>query len=103
MNNKSNFRSEFDCLDSYEAEKLSSIFSMQKGNTLFVSEIVKTIGSEVVVRLKDGSHHSILLKDKNNAYQLSVFFKDLVENKGLILNTNYNQDKAIIFWKHYSD
>ncbi|MDF0679604.1 MAG: hypothetical protein P0116_01410 [Candidatus Nitrosocosmicus sp.] len=40
----------FICEDSYEAEKLASIFTPQKDNSLFVSNIVKTIGNEVVVK-----------------------------------------------------
>ncbi len=99
MKGDSRFKSEFSCMDSYEAEKLSSIFSLQKDNTLFVTEIVKTIGPEVVVRLKDGSHHSILLKDEKNAFQLSVFFQKLVESRGIVSDTNYNENRAVIYWE----
>ena len=99
MKEGSKFKSEFSCMDSYEAEKLSSIFSLQKDNTLFVTEIVKTIGSEVVVRLKDGSHHSIMLEDEKNAFQLSVFFQKLAESKGIILDTSYSDNKAVIHWE----
>jgi len=97
--NKINYsKSEFACLDSYEAEKLSSIFSKQKDDTLFVKEIVKIVGSEVVVRLNDGSHHSILFKDETNALKLSIFFKNLVQNNRIISETGYSEDKAIILW-----
>lgn len=102
MVSKLNFtKSEFRCLDTYEAEKLSSIFSKQKDDTLFVSEIAKIIGSEVVVRLEDGSHHSILLKDEENAFQLSVFFRNLKETNGIISETIFNDDKAIIIWNNH--
>ena len=57
----------FICEDNYEAEKLSSIFTLQKDNSLYVIEIVKVIENEVIVKLKDGSHHSILFKDPKNA------------------------------------
>jgi hypothetical protein len=94
-------KSEFLCLDSYEAEKASSIFSKQKDDTLFVSEIVKIIGSEAVVRLNDGSHHSILLKDEENAFHLSVFFMNLKETKGKISETVFNDDRVTILWNHH--
>ncbi len=44
----------FICEDSYEAEKLSSIFTLQKDNSLFVIGIVKVIENESIVKLKDG-------------------------------------------------
>ena len=91
---------EFLCLDSYEAEKASSIFSKQKDDTLFVSEIVKIIGSEAVVRLNDGSHHSILLKDEENAFKLSVFFRNLKETNGNISETLFNDDRVTILWNN---
>lgn len=99
MNRTNLSKSEFICLDSYEAEKLSSIFSKQKDDTLFVKEIVKIVGSEVVVRLNDGSHHSIMFKDETSANKFSVFFKNLIQNNGIISETWYSEDKAIIHWK----
>ncbi len=86
----------FICLDSYEAEKLTSIFALQKDNTLFVSNIVKIIDNEVVVKLKDGSHHSILFKDDINSYKLGQFFKELLARKSRVVGTNYVGDVAFI-------
>ncbi|WP_148686458.1 hypothetical protein [Candidatus Nitrosocosmicus hydrocola] len=103
MNKLNHSKSEFTCLDSYEAEKLSSIFSKQKDDKLFVKEIVKIVESEVVVRLNDGSHHSILFKDKTNALKLSFFFKNLIQNNGIISETGYCDDKAFIFWNQPLD
>ena len=88
-------------MDTYEAEKISGIFSKQKDDTLFISELVKIIGSEVVVRLNDGSHHSILLKDEENAFQLSVFFRNLKETNGNISETIFNDDRVIILWDNH--
>ena len=86
----------FICQDSYEAEKLTSIFALQKDNTLFVSNIVKIIDNEVVVKLKDGSHHSILFKDDTNSYKLEQFFKELLARKNRVVGTNYVGDVAFI-------
>ena len=82
----------FICQDSYEAEKLTSIFALQKDNSLFISNIVRIIDNEVVVKLKDGSHHSILFKDDINSYKLEQFFKDLLSKKGRVIGTNYVGD-----------
>jgi len=91
---KLNFK--FICQDSYEAEKLTSIFALQKDNTLFVSNIVRIIDNEVVVRLKDGSHHSIMFKDEINSHELERFFKELLSRKGQITDTKYVEDVAFI-------
>lgn len=87
----------FLCQDSYEAEKMSSIFSLQKDDTLFVRQIVKIIDNEVIIKLNDGTSHSILLKDKENALKLEKFFSDLSSNNFTkIISTNTLDNKANI-------
>lgn len=86
----------FICQDSYEAEKLTSIFALQKDNTLFISNIVRIIDNEVVVKLKDGSHHSILFKDDINSYKLEQFFNELLSKKGRVIGTNYVEDVVFL-------
>ena len=86
----------FICQDSYEAEKLTSIFALQKDNTLFASNIVRIIDNEVVVKLKDGSHHSIMFKDEINSYKLEQFFKELLSRNGRVTDTKYVGDVAFI-------
>jgi hypothetical protein len=86
----------FICQDSYEAEKLTSIFTPQKDNSLFVSNVVKTIDNEVVVRLKDGSHHSIMFRDEINSHKLEQFFEELLSRKGQVTDTKYVGDVVII-------
>ncbi len=90
---------EFHCLDSYEAEKLSSIFSLQKDNSLFVKDVMKVIDNEVIVNLKDGSHHSILFKDNNNALRLKKMFDDIRINSNEITSTYFWNDQAFITLK----
>jgi hypothetical protein len=77
----------FVCEDSYEASKLSSIFSLQEDNSLFVTDIVKIISNEAVVKLKDGSHHSILFKDHHNAQMLKKMFLELSSTKNKVIST----------------
>ena len=86
----------FICEDSYEAEKLTSIFAPQKDNSLFVINIVKTIGNEVVVKLKDGSHHCIIFKDEINSHKLELFFKVLLLRNAHVTDTKYVGDMALI-------
>ena len=86
----------FICQDSYEAEKLTSIFTPQKHNSLFVSNIVKTIDNEVVVKLKDGSHHSIMFRDEINSHKLEQFFEELLSRKGQVTDAKYVGDVAFI-------
>jgi hypothetical protein len=89
----------FICEDNYEAEKLSSIFTVQKDNSLFVIGIVKVIENEVVVKLKDGSHHSILFKDQNNAIMLEKMFTELSLSNNKIISTYYEDNKMFISLK----
>ncbi len=86
----------FLCEDNYEAEKLSSIFTLQKDNSLYVIEIVKVIENEVVVKLKDGSHHSILLRDRENAQKLKIFFTQLSITKDKVISTSFTDIEMII-------
>jgi hypothetical protein len=86
----------FICEDRYEAEKLSSIFSVQKDDALFVTEIVKVIDNELIVKLKDGSHHSILFKDPHNALMLKKIFTELSLTKKKVISTYYTGNEMVI-------
>jgi hypothetical protein len=90
----------FICEDSYEAEKLSSIFTLQKDNSLFVIEIVKVIENEAVVKLKDGSHHSVLFKDRNNALMLRKMFTEISLTKNKINSMHHIDNKVFIDLEH---
>ena len=52
------------CLDKYEAEKLASLIFIKDGKETFITEILNVIDNEIVVKIKDKSAHSILLKNK---------------------------------------
>jgi hypothetical protein len=84
----------FICEDDYEADKLSSMFTLQKDNSLFVMGIVKTIGKEVIVNLKDGSHHSISFKDTDNALKFEKMFMELSSTKGKIISVRHSGNAA---------
>ena len=71
----------FECDDHYEAEKLSSLMSVQKDNTVWVSGVKAVVGNEIVIELKDRSAHSVLLKDEQTVARLKSFITDLMKGK----------------------
>ena len=86
----------FICEDKYEAEKLSSIFTLQKDGSLYVIEIVKVIENEVIVKLKDGSYHSILLKDPENALNLKKIFSHITSTQNREISTRYIENEMFM-------
>lgn len=68
----------FECDDRYEAEKLASLMSVQKDNTVWVSGVAAVIGNEIVIQLKDRSSHSVLLKDEQTVIRLKSFLTNLL-------------------------
>ena len=71
----------FECDDHYEAEKLASLMSVQKDNTVWVSGVEAVVGNEIVIQLKDRSSHSVLLKDEQTVVRFKSFITDLVKGK----------------------
>ena len=71
----------FQCDDRYEAEKLASLMSVQKDNTVWVSSVEAVVGNEIVIQLKDRSSHEVLLKDEQTVARLKSFITDLVKGK----------------------
>jgi hypothetical protein len=71
----------FECDDRYEAEKLASLLSVQKDNTIWVSGVEAVVGNEIVVQLKDRSSHAVLLKDEQTVFRLNSFMTDLLKGK----------------------
>ena len=71
----------FECDDRYEAEKLASLMSVQKDNTMWVLAVEAVIGNEIVIQLKDRSSHAVLLKDEQTVVMLKSFVTDLMKGK----------------------
>lgn len=67
----------FECEDSYEAEKLASLISVQKDGTVWVTGIATVVGSEIVVQLKDKSSHAVMLKNEGEAEKLRRVLSDI--------------------------
>lgn len=67
----------FECEDSYEAEKLASLISVQKDGTVWVTGIATVVGSEIVVQLRDKSSHAVMLKNGEEAEKLRRVLSDI--------------------------
>lgn len=78
----------FECLDSYESEKLESMLSHTLEELTFVVGIVKVIDNEIVIMLKDRSCHSVTMRDIENAENLKTFVNDLVFKKKSIISVS---------------
>jgi hypothetical protein len=79
----------FECEDHYEAEKLASLMSVQKDNTVWVSGLEAVVGNEIVIQLRDRSSHAVLLKDEQTAVRLKSFMTDLMKGKIKIHSSAY--------------
>ena len=86
----------FQCDDRYEAEKLASLVSVQKDDTVYVDGVAAVIGNEIVIKLKDKSSHAVLLKDKENVDRLQSLLLDVVKGKIKILSCNFSGSVAEI-------
>jgi hypothetical protein len=79
----------FECDDRYEAEKLASIMSVQKDNTVWVSGVVAVAGNEIVIQLKDLSSHAVMLKDEETVVRLRSLVIDVIKGKIKIHSSDF--------------
>jgi hypothetical protein len=86
----------FECDDRYEAEKLASLMSVQKDNTVWVSGVVAVVDNEIVIRLKDWSSHAIMLKDEETVVRLKSFVMDVIKGKIRIYSSDFVESVARI-------
>jgi hypothetical protein len=84
------------CLDKYEAEKLASMIFIKEGKETYIIEILNIIENEIVVKLKDKSAHSILLKDNSQVEIFADFIQSVFENQHKIINTSISDDEVEI-------
>ena len=77
----------FECLDSYETEKLGSMLLPDKDSVHFVVEVIKIIDNEIVLMLKDKSCHAVLMKDNINAVKLREFVRELIFGTMVVIKT----------------
>ena len=84
------------CLDKYEAEKFASLIFIKDGKETFITEILNVIDNEIVVKIKDKSAHSILLKDKTQVESFADFIQSVFENRHKIVNASTSENEVEI-------
>ena len=84
----------FECLDSYETEKLGSMLLPDKDSVHFVVEVIKIIDNEIVLMLKDKSCHAVLMKDNINAVKLREFVRELIFGTMIVIKT-FGQENVL--------
>jgi hypothetical protein len=84
----------FECLDSYETEKLGSMLLPDKDSVHFVVEVIKIIDNEIVLMLKDKSCHAVLMKDNINAVKLREFVRELIFGTMVVIKT-FGQENVL--------
>lgn len=77
----------FECLDSYETEKLGSMLLPDKDSVHFVIEVIKIVDNEIVLMLKDKSCHAVLMKDNINAVKLREFVREIILGPVIVIRT----------------
>jgi hypothetical protein len=89
----------FECLDSYETEKLGSMLLPDKDSMHLVIEVIKIVDNEVVLMLKDKSCHAVLMKDNINAVKLREFVRELIMGPIIVLETFGQQNMLNVVHK----
>ena len=85
------------CLDKNEAEKLSSMIYLKEGKETYIIEILNIIDNEIVVKLKDKSAHSILLKDNSQVEYFADFVQSVFDKEHKIVSTKiFGEEVEII-------
>ncbi len=84
------------CLDKYEAEKLASMIFIKEGKETYIVRILNIIDNEIVVKLKDKSAHSILLKDNSQVESFADFIQSVFEKQHKIVDALISEDEIEI-------
>jgi hypothetical protein len=84
------------CLDKNEAEKLASMIFIKEGKETYITEILNIIDNEIVVKLKDKSAHSILLKDNSQVESFADFIQSVFEKQHKIVDALISEDEVEI-------
>ena len=84
------------CQDKYEAQKLASLIFLEKGKETFITEIINIVDNELVVKLKDKSAHSVVLKDNKQVENFADFIQSVLEKNDKIIGTEILEDEIEI-------
>ena len=76
------------CRDAYEALKLASLAYPHDGRAreggAFATEVVSAYGDEIVLSLRDGSAHSVMLADAGQVEALADFMQSVSDGEHAI-------------------
>ena len=76
------------CRDAYEALKLASLAYPHDGRAreggAFATEVVSAYGEEIVLSLRDGSAHSVMLADAGQVEMLADFMQSVSDGEHAI-------------------
>ena len=84
------------CLDKNEAEKLASMIFIKEGKETYITEILNIIDNEIVVKLRDKSAHSILLKDNSQVESFADFIQSVFEKQHKIVDALISENEVEI-------
>ena len=91
------------CNDKYEAQKLASlIFTTDcdtKGEGTRIASVLNTIDNEVVISIKDGSAHSILLYDTSNVVMFADFVQSVTDGYDVLIMALITNDNCVMIAK----
>ena len=87
-------RVELACDDRYEAQKLASLIFVSDGAQTNVTGIINVIGNEVVISLRDGSAHSILMRDAENVEAFADFCQSITEGIDRIVSVEVSGERV---------
>ena len=73
------------CNDEFEAQKLSGLIFLSEQKETHITEILNIVENEMIILVKDGSAHSILLKDESHVEKFADFIQSVFEKKHRIV------------------
>lgn len=84
------------CADRYEARKLASLIYNDADRETCVTRILNVVKNEVVISIKDGSAHSILLGDEAEAERFADFCQSVLERSHAITGVSALEERVDI-------
>lgn len=91
------------CLDVYEAQKLAGMILGSEEMAAPIRGILNVFGSEVVVKLVDGSAHSILLAGGSEAEAFTDFMQSVLEGRHRVTVARVSGSSVLVAKSPVSD
>ena len=79
------------CDSKYEALKFASLIFIKDGKETYIKSILNVIENELVISLKDGSAHSIVLKDKVNVEKFADFIQSVIDKEHRLVSIKISE------------